>query len=202
MNHKLPDLPYEYNALEPHIDARTMEIHHGKHHNAYVTNLNNALADYPDLQEKSIEDLLTALNEIPDAIRGAVQNNGGGHYNHSLFWPSMSSDSEGAPTGDLSSAIDSTFGDFESFKKKFSGAAATRFGSGWAWLSLDSNNELVISSTANQDNPISNGLKPILGIDVWEHAYYLNYQNRRPDYIESWWNVVNWNLVSERYSNK
>ena len=202
MNHKLPDLPYEYNALEPHIDARTMEIHHGKHHNAYVTNLNNALADYPDLQEKSIEDLLTALNEIPDAIRGAVQNNGGGHYNHSLFWPSMSSDSEGAPTGDLSSAIDSTFGDFESFKKKFSGSAATRFGSGWAWLSLDSNNGLVISSTANQDNPISNGLKPILGIDVWEHAYYLNYQNRRPDYIESWWNVVNWNLVSERYSNK
>ena len=199
MSHKLPDLPYEYNALEPHIDALTMEIHYSKHHNAYVTNLNNALNDYPDLQSQSIEELLTDLEAIPSEIRVAVQNNGGGHYNHSLFWSSMHSDGGGTPSGDLAIAINSAFGDFENFKNKFAGAAATRFGSGWSWLSIDTNNDLVISSTANQDNPISSGLKPLLGLDVWEHAYYLNYQNRRPDYIESWWNVINWSTVSERF---
>ena len=200
MTHELPALPYEFSDLEPHIDARTMEIHHGKHHNAYVTNLNAALEGHPELQDKSIEDLLKDLGAVPSDIRGAVQNNGGGHYNHTLFWPSMSSNGGGMPSGDLAAAIDSTFNDFESFKAKFSTAAATRFGSGWAWLSIDGNSNLVISSTANQDNPISEGMSPILGLDVWEHAYYLNYQNLRPDYISAWWNIVDWNKVAERFN--
>ena len=200
MTHELPALPYAFNDLEPHIDARTMEIHHGKHHNAYVTNLNAALEGHPELQDKSIEDLLKDLGAVPSDIRGAVQNNGGGHYNHTLFWPSMSSNGGGMPSGDLAAAIDSTFNDFESFKAKFSTAAATRFGSGWAWLSIDGNSNLVVSSTANQDNPISEGMSPILGLDVWEHAYYLNYQNLRPDYISAWWNIVDWNKVAERFN--
>ena len=200
MTHQLPALPYEFSDLEPHIDARTMEIHHGKHHNAYITNLNAALEGHPELQDKSIEDLLKDLGAIPSDIRGAVQNNGGGHYNHTLFWPSMSADGGGIPSGNLAAAIDSTFNDFESFKAEFSAAAATRFGSGWAWLSIDTNNSLIVSSTANQDNPISEGLSPILGLDVWEHAYYLNYQNLRPDYISAWWNIVNWDKVSERFA--
>jgi len=200
MTHELPALPYEFSDLEPHIDARTMEIHHGKHHNAYITNLNAALESHPELQDKSIEELLKDLGAVPSDIRGAVQNNGGGHYNHTLFWPSMSADGGGIPSGDLAAAIDSTFNDFESFKAEFSAAAATRFGSGWAWLSIDGNNNLTVSSTANQDNPISEGLSPILGLDVWEHAYYLNYQNLRPDYISAWWNIVNWDKVSERFA--
>ena len=200
MTHELPALPYEFSDLEPHIDTRTMEIHHGKHHNAYITNLNAALEGHPELQDKSIEDLLKDLGAIPSDIRGAVQNNGGGHYNHTLFWPSMSADGGGIPSGNLAAAIDSTFNDFESFKAEFSAAAATRFGSGWAWLSIDGNNNLTVSSTANQDNPISEGLSPILGLDVWEHAYYLNYQNLRPDYISAWWNIVNWDKVSERFA--
>ena len=202
MTHELPALSYKFSDLEPHIDARTMEIHHGKHHNAYITNLNAALEGHPELQDKSIEDLLKDLGAIPSDIRGAVQNNGGGHYNHTLFWPSMSADGGGIPSGNLAAAIDSTFDDFESFKAEFSAAAATRFGSGWAWLSIDTNNSLIVSSTANQDNPISEGLSPILGLDVWEHAYYLNYQNLRPDYISAWWNIVNWDKVSERFAKR
>ena len=200
MTHELPALPYEFSDLEPHIDARTMEIHHGNHHNAYITNLNAALESHPELHDKSIEELLKELGAVPSDIRGAVQNNGGGHYNHTLFWPSMSSNGGGMPSGDLAAAIDSTFNDFESFKAKFSTAAATRFGSGWAWLSIDGNSNLVVSSTANQDNPISEGMSPILGLDVWEHAYYLNYQNLRPDYISAWWNIVDWNKVAERFN--
>ena len=200
MTHELPALPYAFSDLEPHIDARTMEIHHGKHHNAYIANLNNALEDHPELQTKSIEELLKDLEALPSAIRGAVQNNGGGHYNHSLFWPSMSANGGGTPSGDLAAAIDNTFDNFESFKAKFSAAAATRFGSGWAWLSIDGSNKLIVSSTSNQDNPVSDGLRPILGLDVWEHAYYLNYQNLRPDYIAAWWNIVNWDKVSERFA--
>ena len=183
MTHELPALPYAFSDLEPHIDARTMEIHHGKHHNAHIANLNIALEDHPELQTKSIEELLKDLEAVPSAIRGAVQNNGGGHYNHTLFWPSMSANGGGTPSGDLAAAIDNTFDNFESFKAKFSAAAATRFGSGWAWLSIDGSNKLIVSSTSNQDNPVSDGLRPILGLDVWEHAYYLNYQNLRPDYI-------------------
>ena len=202
MTHELPALPYEFSDLEPHIDARTMEIHHGKHHNAYITNLNAALDSHPELQDKSIEELLKDLGAVPSDIRGAVQNNGGGHYNHTLFWPSMSADGGGIPSGDLAAAIDSTFNDFESFKAEFSAAAATRFGSGWAWLSIDTNNNLIVRSTANQDNLISEGLSPILGLDVWEHAYYLNYQNLRPDYISAWWNIVDWNKVSERFAER
>ena len=200
MTHELPALPYAFSDLEPHIDARTMEIHHGKHHNAYIANLNIALEDHPELQTKSIEELLKDLEAVPSAIRGAVQNNGGGHYNHTLFWPSMSPNGGGTPSGDLAAAIDNTFDNFESFKAKFSAAAATRFGSGWAWLSIDGSNKLIVSSTSNQDNPVSDGLRPILGLDVWEHAYYLNYQNLRPDYIAAWWNIVNWDKVSERFA--
>ena len=200
MTHELPALPYAFSDLEPHIDARTMEIHHGKHHNAYIANLNIALEDHPELQTKSIEELLKDLEAVPSAIRGAVQNNGGGHYNHTLFWPSMSPNGGGTPSGDLAAAIDNTFDNFESFKDEFSAAAATRFGSGWAWLSIDGSNKLIVSSTSNQDNPISDGLRPILGLDVWEHAYYLNYQNLRPDYIAAWWNTVNWDKVSERFA--
>ncbi len=198
MTHELPALPYAHSALEPHVDARTMEIHHGKHHNGYVNNLNNALADHADLQSKSVEVLLKDLNAVPAYIRTAVRNNGGGHLNHSLFWPSMSPNGGGAPGGALASAIDIAFGDFDSFKAEFSKAAGTRFGSGWAWLSVAAGGALAVSSRANQDNPVSEGLTPLLGLDVWEHAYYLNYQNRRPDYVAAWWNVVNWDEVAAR----
>jgi len=199
MPHELPKLPYSYDALEPHIDARTMEIHHTKHHQAYVNNLNAALEKYPNLQNKSVEELIKDLNAIPEDIRTAVRNNGGGHLNHSMFWPMMSSHGGGEPKGDLVAAIKSAFGDFASFKDQFSKAAAGRFGSGWAWLCVDKS-KLVVNSTPNQDNPISDGLKPILGLDVWEHAYYLKYQNRRADYIGAWWNVVNWEQVAKNYA--
>jgi len=200
MAFELPALPYATNALEPHIDARTMEIHHGKHHNAYVTNLNKALEGHPELQSKSIEELLTSLDSLPEAIRGAVRNNGGGHYNHSMFWQIMGPGKGGEPTGDLAAAINSAFGSFAAFKEKFAAAGATRFGSGWAWLIADKGGAVSVSSTPNQDNPISEGKTAILGVDVWEHAYYLNYQNRRPDYIAAWWNVVNWDEVAKRYA--
>ena len=196
MTYKLPNLPYEYNALEPHIDTRTMAIHHGKHHQAYVNNLNTALEKHPDLQQKNVVELLSNLEAVPADIRTAVRNNGGGHANHSLFWPCMSPKGGGQPKGQLAEAINENFGSFEAFKAQFSQAAATRFGSGWAWLVVDDKGKLVITSTPNQDNPISEGLVPILGLDVWEHAYYLNYQNRRPDYIAAWWEVVNWDEVS------
>jgi Fe-Mn family superoxide dismutase len=200
MAHKLPDLPYPHNALEPHIDARTMEIHHGKHHQAYVNNLNAALESHPNLQNKSVEELLKDLNSIPEDIRTAVRNNGGGHANHSLFWPIMSANGGGEPSGDLAKAINNTFGSFANFKDQLSKAAATRFGSGWAWLSVDRSGNLKVTSTANQDSPLSEGLTPILGVDVWEHAYYLHYQNRRPDYVAAWWNVVNWDQVAKNYA--
>ncbi len=201
MVHQLPDLPYSYDALEPHIDARTMEIHHSKHHQGYVNNLNAALEKYPEFAEKSLEDLLENINSIPEDIKTAVRNNGGGHANHSLFWTCMSSGSEaGEPSGELAEAINSIFGSFEGFRDAFSKAATTRFGSGWAWLCVDHDGKLVVTSTQNQDNPISEGLCPILGLDVWEHAYYLNYQNRRPDYVKAWWNVINWEKVSENFT--
>lgn len=200
MAHELPDLPYDHDALEPHIDAETMKIHHSKHHQGYVNNLNAALEKHPELADKSLEELLSDLDSVPEDIRTAVRNNGGGHANHSLFWPCMAPGSGGTPSGELADAIDSTFGSFDAFVEMFSKAAATRFGSGWAWLCVDGNGGLVVTSTANQDNPVSDGLKPILGLDVWEHAYYLNYQNRRPDYVKAWWNVVNWERVSENFA--
>jgi Fe-Mn family superoxide dismutase len=201
MSFELPALPYAYDALEPHIDARTMEIHHSKHHAAYVNNLNKALEGQAALQKKSVEELLSNLNAIPEAIRAAVRNNGGGHYNHSMFWPSMAANGGGEPKGSLASGISKAFGGFDAFKEKFSTAAATRFGSGWAWLVIDGG-ELKVMSTANQDNPVSEGMKPVLGLDVWEHAYYLKYQNRRPDYIAAWWNVVNWKTVGEQFERQ
>ena len=199
MAHQLPELPYPTNALEPHIDAQTMEIHHGRHHNTYVTNLNNALEGHADLQSKSVEDLISDLNSVPESIRTAVRNNGGGHANHSLFWQILSPNGGGKPSGALASAIDSELGGFDKFKEEFTKAATTRFGSGWAWLSVDKNKKLVVHSTANQDSPLMEGLTPILGLDVWEHAYYLKYQNKRPDYIAAFWNVVNWEEVGKRY---
>lgn len=199
MAYELPELPYAYDALEPHIDKETMNIHHTKHHNTYVTNVNNALADHSDLQGKSVEELIANLDAVPEAIRTAVRNNGGGHANHSLFWQILSPNGGGNPTGELASAIDAKFGSFDAFKEEFAKAATTRFGSGWAWLSV-ANGELEVSSTANQDSPIMEGKTPLLGLDVWEHAYYLNYQNRRPDYIGSFWNVVNWDEVSKRFA--
>ncbi|HXE14887.1 MAG TPA: superoxide dismutase [Bryobacteraceae bacterium] len=198
MSFTLPPLPYPSDALEPHIDKTTMEIHHDKHHNAYVTNLNKALDSAPDLAGKSLEELLANNCAIvPEAIKTAVRNNGGGHANHSFFWPIMASKAGGAPTGDIASVISSNFGGFDSFKEKFSSAAGGRFGSGWAWLLKDRNGKFEISSTANQDSPLMEGKKPILGLDVWEHAYYLKYQNRRPEYVSAWWNVVNWNEVNK-----
>jgi Fe-Mn family superoxide dismutase len=197
----LPPLPYASDALEPHIDKLTMEIHHGKHHNAYVTNLNKALESAPDLQNKSLEELLANNCAIvPENIRTAVRNNGGGHANHSMFWTILGPNGGGAPTGDVASAINSTFGSFDSFKEKFNAAATTRFGSGWAWL-LKSGGKLEVTSTANQDSPIMEGKGVVMGLDVWEHAYYLKYQNRRPDYINAWWNVVNWAEVAKRFAS-
>ena len=198
MTYELPKLAYEFSALEPHVDALTMEIHHDKHHNAYVTNLNAAVEKHPALFEKSVEELVADLTSVPEDIRGAVRNNGGGHANHSLFWTVISPNGGGQPTGELAAAIDKKFGGFDAFKQAFSQAAATRFGSGWAWLVV-SNGELEVVSTSNQDNPLTDGKTPILGLDVWEHAYYLNYQNRRPDYIAAFWNVVDWNEVARRY---
>ncbi|MEE9268634.1 MAG: superoxide dismutase [Candidatus Krumholzibacteria bacterium] len=199
MPFELPKLPYETNALEPHIDAKTMEIHHGKHHAAYTNNLNAALDKHSDLKDKSIEDLLTDLDAVPEDIRTAVRNNGGGFYNHNMFWTIISPNAGGQPQDALATAISAAFGDFAKFQDTLATAAATRFGSGWAWLSVKSDGGLTVTSTPNQDNPISEGLKPILGIDVWEHAYYLNYQNRRPDYVKAWWNVVNWQEVARRF---
>ncbi len=198
MAHELPALPYPYDALEPHIDGRTMEIHHGQHHAAYVNNLNKAIESHSDLQKKSITELLADLASVPESIRTAVRNNGGGHFNHSLFWKVMQRGGGGKPSGELGDAIDSAFGSFDEFKSKFSKAAATRFGSGWAWLYVK-DGKLLLDSAPNQDSPVMDGGKPILGLDVWEHAYYLNYQNRRPDYVQAWWNVVNWSGVEENY---
>jgi superoxide dismutase, Fe-Mn family len=198
MAHQLPDLPYDFGALEPHIDAQTMQIHHGKHHATYVNNLNAALEKHPDLQNKSAEELISNLNGLPEDIRTVVRNNGGGHVNHTMFWKLMAPNAGGAPTGALADAIDSAFGGFDAFKEQFGKAALGRFGSGWAWL-IDKNGSLTIESTANQDNPLMEGKKGILGVDVWEHAYYLKYQNRRADYVTAWWNVVNWNEVARLY---
>lgn len=198
MAYELPPLPYAFDALEPHIDARTMEIHHDKHHQAYISKVNAAL-EGTDLGNKSIEDLISDLSAIPENIRGAVRNNGGGHANHCLFWTVMGPGAGGAPTGDLAAAMDAAFGSLDNFKEQFANAAATRFGSGWAWLSVD-NGKLIVESTPNQDSPLMEGRTPILGLDVWEHAYYLHYQNRRPDYISAFWNVVNWDEVARRYA--
>lgn len=195
----LPELPYAYDALEPHIDARTMEIHHQKHHAAYVNNLNKALEKHPDLQGRSLEDLLRGIDSVPDDIRTAVRNNGGGHANHTLFWEIMGPDAGGEPTGSVGEAIRSAFGDFGSFRERVAAAAAGRFGSGWAWLVLADGGSVEVIDLPNQDSPLMQGRTPILGVDVWEHAYYLKYQNRRPDYVQAWWNVVNWAAVEERF---
>ena len=198
MSYSLPDLHYAYDALEPFIDAQTMEIHHQKHHNAYITKLNGALESSSEWQGKDIEEIVKNLNSVPESIRTAVRNNGGGHYNHSLFWNIMGPNSGGDPAGDLASSINEEFGSFVEFKENFSGAAVNRFGSGWAWLVLDPSGKLAVLSTANQDNPVTDGFKPLMGLDVWEHAYYLKYQNRRPEYIQNWWNVVNWSAVADQ----
>lgn len=195
----LPPLPYDFSALEPHIDTMTMQIHHGKHHQAYVTNLNNALKDHPNLQGLPIEKLIADLNAIPEAIRTAVRNNGGGHANHSLFWQIMKPGGGGNPVGAVAAAIDAELGGFEKFKEAFNKAGATRFGSGWAWLILDKAGKLGVVSTANQDSPLMEGNTPLLGCDVWEHAYYLKYQNKRPDYIAAWWSTINWEEVDRRF---
>jgi Fe-Mn family superoxide dismutase len=200
MAHQLPALPYANNALEPHIDETTMMIHHDRHHNAYVTNLNAALESHPELQSKSIEELIANLDSVPEGIRAQVRNNGGGHANHSLFWEVIGPNGGGAPSGKLADAISNELGGFDKFKEDFAKAGATRFGSGWAWLSVTPQGKLVVSSTPNQDSPISEGNTPILGMDVWEHAYYLKYQNKRPDYIAAFWNVVNWEEVGKRYA--
>jgi Fe-Mn family superoxide dismutase len=195
MPHTLPALPYDFGALEPHIDTQTMQIHHGKHHQTYVTNLNNALDKHPDLHNKSLDDLVRNLNSVPEDIRTAVRNNGGGHWNHSLFWKLMAPNAGGTPTGDVANGINAAFGSFDKFKEQFNAAGLGRFGSGWAWL-VDNGGKLEITSTPNQDNPLMEGKKAILGVDVWEHAYYLKYQNRRADYLGAWWNVVNWGEVN------
>ena len=199
MSHTLPDLPYSLDALEPHIDARTMEIHHGKHHATYITNLNNAIAGKEGLESLSIEALIGDLDAVPDDIRGAVRNNGGGHANHSLFWTSMAPGKGGAPGGGLGDAITAAFGGFDAFKELFKKACLTRFGSGWAWLSV-ADGKLEVHSTANQDSPLMEGKTPLLGLDVWEHAYYLKYQNPRPDYVDAFWNVVDWDAIASRYA--
>lgn len=199
MAYELPQLPYSADALEPHIDKETMQIHHGKHHNAYVTNLNNAIEGHPDLQNKSIEDLISDLNSVPENIRAAVRNNGGGHANHSLFWQLLSPSGGGEPKGAVGEAINSTFGSLDKLKEEFTAAALTRFGSGWAWLVVDKAGNLKVTSTPNQDSPLMEGETPILGLDVWEHAYYLKYQNRRPDYVGAFWNVVDWDKVNSLY---
>ncbi len=197
----LPDLPYAHDALEPHIDTMTMQIHHGKHHNAYVTNLNKALESAPELAGKTIEELLANnLAAVPESIRTAVRNNGGGHANHTLFWSIMGPKAGGAPVGNLAQAIDKAFGSFDAFKEKFAAAAVGRFGSGWAWLIKNADGSVEITSTPNQDTPLMEGKFPVIGLDVWEHAYYLKYQNRRPDYIAAWWNVVNWQEAERRYN--
>jgi Fe-Mn family superoxide dismutase len=196
--HELPPLPYDYAALEPHIDEQTMRIHHDKHHATYVNNLNAALEKHPDLQKKSVEELLRGINSVPEDIRTMVRNNGGGHANHTMFWEIMGPKGSGQPSGAIADAIKAAFGGFDQFKEQFAKAAVGRFGSGWAWL-IDAGGKLVIESSANQDSPLMEGKKPILGLDVWEHAYYLKYQNRRPDYIAAWWNVVNWDAVNKRF---
>ncbi|UNM96248.1 superoxide dismutase [Ignatzschineria rhizosphaerae] len=198
MSYELPKLPYAHDALEPHIDTETMHLHHEKHHQTYVNNVNAALANYPELAAKTVEDLVSDMNAIPADIRTAVQNNGGGHANHSLFWTVMTPNGGGEPTGAVKEAIDKAFGSFDAFKEKFAAAAATRFGSGWAWLSVDKNGNLEVSSTANQDSPLMEGKTPILGLDVWEHAYYKKYSNVRVDYISAFWNVINWDEVNRR----
>ncbi len=195
----VPALPYDFKALEPHIDAKTMEIHHDRHHAAYVKNLNDALAKHTDLQAKPVEELLKNLKDLPEAVRMAVRNNGGGHYNHSLFWTIMGPDGGGEPKGKLASAISSAFGGFDAFKAQLSEAAVKRFGSGWGWLAVNGQGKLAITSSPNQDSPLMEGSTPILGVDVWEHAYYLKYQNKRPDYVAAWWNTVNWAEVAKRY---
>jgi len=200
MAHELPKLPYAFDALEPHIDARTMEIHHGKHHNAYVTNLNAALEKAPELQGKSLEDLLREIGKVPEAIRGAVRNNGGGHHNHSLFWTIMKQGGGGEPTGALGDAIKATFGDFAKFKETVTNNGMTRFGSGWSWLVVGKDKTLKAFSTANQDSPLMEGEVPILGVDVWEHAYYLKYQNLRKAYLDAWWSAVDWDEVAARFA--
>ena len=198
MAHSVPPLPYDYNALEPHIDEQTMRIHHDKHHAAYVNNLNAALEKHPELASRSVEQLVNGINTVPEDIRTAVRNNGGGHINHTMFWEIMGPGKGGEPTGRIGDAIKSSFGDFEKFKAAMNDAGVKRFGSGWAWL-IDAGGKLAIESTANQDSPLMDGKKPLLGIDVWEHAYYLKYQNRRPDYLAAWWNVVNWDAVNKRF---
>ncbi len=195
----LPPLPYGYDALEPNIDARTMEIHHTKHHQGYVNNLNAAIEKAPELQNKSLEELLKNLSAVPEKVRTAVRNNAGGHWNHSMFWMIMAPNAGGEPTGELADAINKSFGDFSKFKEQFNAAASGRFGSGWAWLVTDPQGKLAIESTPNQDNPVMEGRYPILGVDVWEHAYYLKYQNRRADYLSAWWNTLNWPEVAKRY---
>ena len=197
MAHELPALPYDYNALEPHIDAQTMEIHHTKHHQTYITKLNGALEGHPDLASKSVDDLIADLASIPENIRGAVRNNGGGHSNHTMFWQVMGPNGGGVPNGNVANAIDAAFGSFDVFKEKFSAAGAARFGSGWVWL-INDGGTVSIESSPNQDSPIMEGKSAILGLDVWEHAYYLRYQNRRPDYMAAWFNVVNWDTVNQR----
>jgi Fe-Mn family superoxide dismutase len=197
MAYTLTPLPYPHDALEPHIDKQTMEIHHGKHHQAYVTNLNAALEKHPELQSKSIEDLIRNIGSVPEDIRTAVRNNGGGHANHSMFWQIMGPKAGGAPTGAIADALKASFGSFDAFKEQFAKAGVGRFGSGWVWV-IDSGGKLTIESTPNQDNPLMDGKKPVFGLDVWEHAYYLKYQNRRPDYITAWWNVVNWAAIDKR----
>jgi superoxide dismutase, Fe-Mn family len=199
MAFQLPPLPYDYSALEPYIDTQTMQIHHDKHHQAYVTNVNNALQGQDQLASMSVDELLSHMNQVPESIRTAVRNNAGGHSNHSMFWNIMKPNGGGEPTGDLASAIQQAFGSFDAFKTAFNDAGAKRFGSGWAWLVLDASGKLQVISTANQDSPLMDGLYPVMGNDVWEHAYYLKYQNRRPEYLNAWWNVVNWDEVARRY---
>lgn len=200
MAHELPPLPYAFDALEPHIDARTMEIHHDKHHATYVTKLNEALAKEPGLQDKPLEELLRGIDQVPESIRGAVRNHGGGHHNHSLFWQIMGPNGGGSPTGELAEALQRDFGSFESFKEKLTNAAANQFGSGWGWL-VASGGKLDVIARPNQDSPLMEGKTPLLGVDVWEHAYYLLYQNRRPDYLSAWWNTINWQAVAQRYGS-